>query len=75
MSVSFLLLVSTVGAIKQKPAANEQREPVVFAEVIPHLCKEVLDQLVESRYLEKPVQSNLSQPRAQCWPPGCWQLC
>lgn len=34
---------------------------MVLAEVLlPDLCREVLDWLVESRHLEKPVQSNPS---------------
>lgn len=33
---------------------------MVFAEVIPEPCRELLDWLVKSRSLEKPVQSNLS---------------
>lgn len=37
---------------------------MVFAEGTLHLCKDILDQLVESRHLEKPVLSNLSQARA-----------
>lgn len=35
---------------------------MVVAEETPHLCKEVLDLLVELRCLEKPILSNLSQP-------------
>lgn len=37
---------------------------MVFTEGTLHLCKEVLDQLVESRHLEKPVLYNLGQPHA-----------
>lgn len=33
---------------------------MVFAEVIPHFLREVLDWLVESGHLEKPVWSNPS---------------